>query len=271
MIHYNRYADGERTLPILFFAACTDHPQEYIRRSGACHFHQIMVVVDGTGFLKCGGNTYELKRGCAFFTSKTTPVEYYGTELVTAFVAAVGPAVDTMMDFYGSDGFLFYESVNVDPMVADINRIISGSLEDRPAGFLSGLTYAFYTDFFELRNRSATALDRIVTYIEKNFMKKLTLAQLAAIGSMSVSKLSHDFKRRFGVSVFEYILDLRLNYARAQLVFNPNLTTKEAAFSCGFDDVSYFCRAYKEKFSRTPGEERKAAGGRPAPDVAQEQ
>ena len=26
--------------------------------------------------------------------------------------------------------------------------------------------------------------------------------------------------------------------------------------SCGFEDISYFCKAYKKKFGKTPAEER---------------
>lgn len=248
----------DRGLPIRFFTAGTEHGQEHIRRPrGSSVFHQILVVVSGTGFLKCQGRTYELKSGCACFTAKATPVEYGSTEnLVTAFLTADGPAVEGLMAHYGCDGFLLYEAVNAEKLVADIRRIIQSYYAHKPSGRLSALTYGFYADFFEQQTGQATALDRVVKHMEMHFMEKLTLAQLADIGYMSVSKLSHDFKSRFGISVFTYILNLRLSFARTLLISDASQTVKEAAAACGFEDVSYFCRAYKGKFGHSPSKER---------------
>lgn len=256
IIHSNHHIDRDKVLPISLFTACTDYPQEHVSRpKGAGSFHQIMVVTNGTGVVNQRGNSYALKKGCAFFVSKTEPVEYFSVEgLTTAFLTANGSAVDSLMAFFHCDGFLFRESVNVDKSVSCIDRIIDHNYEHKQAGTLSALVYAFYADFFEQQSEVRTGLDRVVMHIEKSFGEKLTLSQLATVGCMSVSKLSHDFKRVFGVSIFQYILELRLNYARTLLISNPKLTTKEIARSCGFDDVSYFCRAYKAKFLKTPKE-----------------
>ena len=67
-----------------------------------------------------------------------------------------------------------------------------------------------------------------------------------------MSKLCHEFKRQFGYSVVTYINDVRLGYARELLQNDEATTVKAAAMSCGFEDVSYFCRAYKKKFGVTP-------------------
>ena len=95
-------------------------------------------------------------------------------------------------------------------------------------------------------------MDKTALYIEKNFSKKLTLNELAEINKTSVSKLCHDFKDKYGYTVFQHIINLRLNYAYNLLNSSATAKTKDVASVCGFDDVSYFCKLYKEKFGTTP-------------------
>ena len=257
---YNNLLSESRLLPVYFFTACTHYIQKtVIRPKGAKNFHQILFVVEGTGILRCQGQTYPLKKGSAFFTAMQVPVEYEDTGgLVTAFLTTKGLAIRELMHFFHCDGCLFYESVNLDKFVADIDRIIKTYQTDRRDGALSAMAYAMYAEFFELQSSRFDELDAVVQYIERSFAEDLSLEQLAQIGHMSVSKLCHDFKERFGCPVFRYILDLRLNYAKTLLLSSPATTTKEAAARSGFEDASYFCRAYKKKFGKSPGEDKLA-------------
>ena len=255
---YNNLLSESKRLPVYFYTACVHYPQKTVLRPhGARSFHQILFVVEGTGILRCQGQTFPLKRGSAFFTAMQMPVEYEDTGgLVTAFLTAEGSAIRELMHYFNCDGFLFYESVNLDNFLADIDRIIKTYQTDRHDGLISAMTYAMYTEFFELQSSRFDELDAVVQYIERSFVETLTLEKLAQIGHMSVSKLCHDFKERFHCSVFRYILDLRLNYARTLLLSLPATTTKEAATRSGFDDASYFCRAYKKKFGKSPREDK---------------
>lgn len=254
MFLHNNINDKEKILPIHFYSASDRYQQEPVDRPlGTPVFHQILFVIEGEGLLYCRGRTYPLHRGCAFFTAVNEPSKYLNTNgLVTAFLTACGNAVWDLLKHYNCDGFLFYDSIQPEEYIAAIERLISAYLEHKRQGLLSAMTYAFYTDFFEYQHRTVTGIEKVSLYIEKNFSSKLSLQQLANIGSMSVSKLCHDFKSVFGVTVFQYILDRRLSYAQSLLLTAPLTTTAEAAAACGFDDVSYFCRAYKKKFNCTP-------------------
>ena len=73
---------------------------------------------------------------------------------------------------------------------------------------------------------------------------------------MSVSKLCHDFKKKYNYSVVEYILNLKLSYARNYMFMTPNSRTADVAYLCGFNDVGYFCRRYKKRYGKTPKEDK---------------
>lgn len=243
------------TLPIYFYTACGKYEQETMcRPAGTQDFHQILIVIGGKGILKHDGKTYYLKKGSAFFTAQGVPSKYINTDgLITAFLTVKGNGMEQILKHFNCGDFLFFESVNTEKYTADINNIIKEYYKHKRESVLSALTYSFYIDFFEqLNENSLELLDKTMLYIEKNFAQKLTLSKLAEINQSSVSKLCHDFKNKYGCTVFQYILNLRLTYAYNLLVNKSNVKTQDVASICGFDDVSYFCRAYKNKFGISP-------------------
>lgn len=261
----NLLPEGFREPPIYFHTASSCFPQNTMRYGeGAQSFYQILFVLSGTGRLHCCGKTYPLRQGCAFFTAMGCPSEYIDTGgLTTAFLTARGNALPALLAHYDCGAFLFAEHINLEKYLSGINRILREYYEHKREGQLSARVYAFYVDFFEeLRGASVSAAEQVSLFLEKNFTQKLTLQQLAAISGISVSKLCHDFKKAFGCTVFEYILNLRLTYARSFLLSSRDARTKDAALSCGFEDISYFCKAYKNKFGKSPAQDKLSSTGK---------
>ncbi len=255
----NYLPENSKPLPINFHTVSSFYKQSSICRPyGQKLFHQILFILEGAGEVKCGGKRYELKKGSAFFSSKKIPIEYTNNGgLISAFLTADGPAIEALCEYYGYGDFFFIEHVNLDKYISKIEQIISEYYEKKRESVLSGMVYSFYLDFFE-ENREPyiDLIDRIALYIEKNYTEKLSLDMLAEKFGISVSTLCHDFKRKFGCTVFEHILNLRLTYARNYLLTVPSSTSTDAARSCGFEDICYFCRAYKKKFGKSPLKDR---------------
>lgn len=263
-ITINLLPDGFRELPVYFATACCGYRQKSMRYPpGAQTFHQILLVVSGTGVLHCNGNTYPLSRGCAFFTAMGQESEYLDTgDLVTAFLTVRGHGMEAVLAHYGSGGFLFARPENPEQRLSAIEDIIREYYTNKRQGLLSAMAYRFFVDFFEEQRRGpVSVVEQTCLYMERHFAEKLTLDQLASVSGVSVSKLCHDFRKHRGCSVFAYILHLRLTYARGFLRSSPTVRTRDAAFASGFEDVSYFCKAYKKKFGRTPAQDRGNAYG----------
>ena len=140
---------------------------------------------------------------------------------------------------------------------SEITAIISECQNSNKQGKISAMTYSLFSSFFEENlTPSLTPLQKAVNYINANFSQKITLDDIAQQCSISVSKLCHDFKHTYGKTVFTYILDARLNFARNFLLFTPDSKIKEVCIASGFDDDSYFCKAYKSKFGKTPKQDK---------------
>ena len=244
--------------PIVFRNLCEYHRQEdIIFRSGA-PFHQILFVVEGEGEVIYGSKSYPLFRGCAFFTEARRTVSYLDKGgLVSAFLTVTGPTVDALARTLSQDGFAYADSVDLDRYLVMLRRIRHECEATMDQGRLSSLVYEFFVDFLSAsRSESVGYIDSALKYIEGRFTSGLTLEEIARHTCVSVSKLSHGFKARMGVSVFEYIVDLRLRYARNLILSPGRILTKDVAAACGFLDVGYFCRAYKKRFGVTPTRDR---------------
>ena len=258
IITQNLLPDNSPLPPAYFHTACTDFSQSSMKYpAGSQDFYQILLVLDGSGILHCGGKTFPLQRGCAFFTAMGYPSEYINTSgLTTAFLTAKGSAMPMLHALYHCGDFIFVEQIALEAYLEKIEEIIQVYYENKREGQLSALTYNFFVTFFEQQASSdLTPLAKTSLYIEQHFTDKLTLEHLAAISSVSISKLCHDFKAAYGCTIFQYILNLRLTYARSFLRASTQARIKEAALACGFDDISYFCKAYKKKFGKTPSED----------------
>lgn len=245
------------TLPINLHTFCTEYKQDYLNAPYGRAFYQILFVVGGEGIVSCRGQVFNLKKGCAFFTAPNIPITYHSTDsLYTAFLTVTGEGVRALEKYYECDGFLFRQSVKTEKFLSVLNDISEEFHSHRRNAVLSSLSYSFFVDFFENVKYEYNIIRDVASYIERNFAKKITLEKLSAKFGISVSKLSHNFKKEYNHTVFEYILDLRLNYARTLITFDKECRIKDASLACGFEDTSYFCKAYKNKFGCTPSEDK---------------
>lgn len=79
----------------------------------------------------------------------------------------------------------------------------------------------------------------------------LQLENIANLMNISKSMLSRQVKQIAGCSAAAYILQLRLEHAR-QLLVIPEKSIGEISLDCGFDDLSYFSRVFRQNYNQTP-------------------
>jgi len=87
--------------------------------------------------------------------------------------------------------------------------------------------------------------------MEANFNFNLSLEEFARLCHRSVSSFKRDFKKLYNVSPGKWLLNKRLEYS-ALLLKNSDSSITQIVFECGFEDLSHFSRAFKEKFGVSP-------------------
>ena len=95
-----------------------------------------------------------------------------------------------------------------------------------------------------------------VAYMKKRIQKGMTMAELARACGSSVSSLESNFRSIYGMSPYRYFIKLRMEEAE-RLLAKTSYTVTEIAMRCGYENLFYFCNAFKKHSGMTPTEYRK--------------
>lgn len=87
--------------------------------------------------------------------------------------------------------------------------------------------------------------------IIENISEPPSLQELANTIGLSLSKLKEGFKHIYGESVFNFLLDYKLEYARKMLL-SKKYNVSEISLQVGYSTPSHFISAFKKKYGTTP-------------------
>ena len=94
-------------------------------------------------------------------------------------------------------------------------------------------------------------LEPIFAFIEANFHKPITLADVAQATNYSPAYMTHLVKRQTQLSVYCWIVRRRMLEAR-KLLLEGSLTVKEIASSIGYKDPGYFTQQFRQYHQMPP-------------------
>ena len=96
----------------------------------------------------------------------------------------------------------------------------------------------------------------ILNYIRKNYASPLTLSDLSSVVGLSPEHFCRLFHAVTGRSPIDYLNYYRIECA-CELLCTTYRSITEIAFSCGFNDLSYFNRLFRKYKNTTPGKYRR--------------
>ncbi|NWA63187.1 AraC family transcriptional regulator [Pantoea sp. B9002] len=94
-------------------------------------------------------------------------------------------------------------------------------------------------------------ISRVVAWLKQNFIRPMSMNELATMASMSPSTFRQHFRSVTGMSPLQFQKKLRLQEARQQML-NRHLDASSAAMSVGYESASQFSREYTREFGDPP-------------------
>ncbi|WP_163999518.1 AraC family transcriptional regulator [Pyxidicoccus caerfyrddinensis] len=117
---------------------------------------------------------------------------------------------------------------------------------------------AFFTQAQQHLNPSASPLrqvnarlERAADFISDNCTRPLKLEDICQAAELSASYLIRAFKKRYGMTPHAYLVNRRVQFARAQLKRGHRIA--DVAHEAGFADQAHLQRAFKQLLAATPG------------------
>ena len=96
-------------------------------------------------------------------------------------------------------------------------------------------------------------VEKVIEYMNQNFQSTITLSEVAKLVNMADVSFSRFFKARTGITFMDSLLEMRLGNA-SRLLIDTTQSIAEAAYNCGFNNISNFNRLFKKKKGCTPKE-----------------
>ena len=115
-------------------------------------------------------------------------------------------------------------------------------------------SFANKTTYSDKDRRDELRIKKALLFIDKNYGAPITLDEIAASASASVSTCLRLFSVILGTTPGHYLQDYRLQKAVEELQARGDKTISEIAYLCGFTDASYFNRCFRKKYGVTPTE-----------------
>ncbi len=265
MLNSIQYKKNEyNRLPLMVVLLGLDHNQEPVYRPHGVPMYQVLYCKNGRGELVVNNRKYVIDKGQCFVIQKDTPHEYHSTsdEWIVNIVGFTGIIVPTLLrslKIESSGAYLLKSNGFFNAHVQRLNELAKEK-KQRTKLELSQELYCLLTDLSnELTQIKSNAADygnptitQVIEYIESNYSEDIALSKLAEISSRTPEYLCSVFKKHTGLTIVNYINNIRLLHASLTLIEDPSAPINEVAISCGFRSPSYFGKLFHSRFKMTP-------------------
>lgn len=160
----------------------------------------------------------------------------------------------------------YYKDHNITPAMA---VVLSQILQHHPNAlmsrlYLKGKVYELLSLYFN--PTEATDIAECPFLVDEESVRKIrnakqimlermtqppSLQELSDEIGLSLKKLKEGFKQLYGSTVYQFVLDYKMDYAR-QLLGSGSHNVNEVALQLGYSNSSHFIEAFKKKFGTTP-------------------
>ncbi len=243
----------DNLIPSLEYFACRYCTKEWVMKETVINFHDMTYVHEGSITYYINGIAYRAKRGdliyapigsrrCAEIDKDNPPVLY-----------AVNMFVTDKKDKQITLPFAPLSTVGVHEDIINLYNALSREWAMKKTGYVMktrSLLLDILYHYFEIlyyKNRYIDIdprIEKAIMYIYREYKDKITSDDLAGFVGMNSSYFGTLFKKETGCNVKEFINRIRINNAE-NLIACGNISLKEAALECGFEDQFYFSKVFK--------------------------
>ncbi len=210
------------------------------------NFYLIHYVLRGEGKLITDAGTYELKKNTLFIIKAGESATYQANP-------------DTKfnyiwIEFDGSLAKKFDEIPPVTKFKTDIfDRMLmcsnfSSSMEE----YLTGLLFELYAELMHLNADENSHVEKVKEYIQTHYSEPLSVEEIAVRIGFNRKYLSAIFKESTGVTVKQYIINVRMEHSKSLLRDGYSVT--ETSSMVGYSDPFVFSKAFKNYYGVSPKE-----------------
>ena len=240
--------------------------EEWRYKNFVRNYSKIYYITGGKGIIRFPDQDIILEPGKLYLVPPFKAADYFVTEQpLDQYYIHFYAKFDNNINIFSLMDFHDYISVdNPELMTYLFNRL--NEIYSEPTDFLMVEVDAILRYIISLmRKESSESIEKMVKrtqpfktvldHIEKNYSKKISLAEMAALVHLQPTYFSTAFKKVFGLAPVEFVISKKLEKAQDMLFFT-DMTVREIAYEVGFTDEFYFSRIFKKYLGISPAKYR---------------
>lgn len=254
------------------------------------HWHdelEILIVETGTAHVSVNGTDYMVNQGEGFFINTEALHGVWRAEDEPCYLQSVvfhprlvGGSVDSIL------WQKYLEPLLTDPCRPCVHFVNKQKWEKAASTAIQAAwqSYVSETEGFEfevreqlsrlifLLTKNCPAIEKtpsektlrdgerikvMLQYIQEHYNGELTLSKIAKSAAVSENECLRCFRSMIGCTPIQYVKQVRIQKA-AELLSSTNQKISDIGTECGFQEMSYFAKTFRELKGCTPSEFRKA-------------
>ena len=256
----------ENILPYYVGGIGIDFDQQNIERSwGYCN-PQIFIFTEGEGQISACGEVYRIQPYTACYIPKLVPHEYHrtGEKFTSWWINFSGYDAEKLFETFKIKDFFIFNIREPDTLLHIMRQIYSCLSKDKLYGnyYASAVLYEFFIEFYKCtkkfpntKKQSNQSIEKVITFMDKEYAQKITLDNLCNISELSAGYLCRLFKQYFDMRPLEYLNKKRIQQSKL-LLTSSHLSIETVAEKVGFETPSYFAKIFRLNEGMTPSEYR---------------
>lgn len=184
--------------------------------------------------------------GCRYFFDGIVNGEYTIAERITCEDSEIYQSVNRVFETMKnkSSGYKF-------KVIGELYKMFGEIVEKHKYSHINGAVIT--------PDKNVQKLKSVLKFMRENYDKQISLNDMAQAAAVSAKYFCYFFKEMTRHTPVEYLNAYRIEKA-SKMLLNTDKSVTEIAFLCGFNDLSYFIKTFKEhKSGVTPAKFRKGA------------
>ena len=221
-------------------------------------FYELEIITDGSLTTICNGKVIECRRGDAFLMTPLDLHEYHSCDGATIYnLQFNGDAVsdELRMRIIGMKSRHLKPTEEVLSEVLDLLGCLMGGVASKStaitARLLECVLILLTSEEKEAQPERSADMQKALFYIHEHFKESPTLTDAAAVLHLDPRYFCRRFKEYTGKTYKEYLIGLKLRYAR-RLVLSSDMPIVRIAENAGFGSQSHFNKEFRREFGQTP-------------------
>lgn len=227
-------------------------------------------VLDGRGWIESDEGRTPVSAGTFYMVRKGAEVSYGadpGAPYEKIWLNADGTLLSRMCDLFAIGPYMTAEA-NVLDLFLEIHDRLSRMTEENAPDVLAEilglvfrmLTAATKSTYFPPVTPRSTLDEKLRAWFDANIYSDFSLDDVSAAFGVSKMHVIRVFKKRFGITPMQYVIERRIGVAKS-LLTGTVMPIKEIAALLRYSNTQHFSSSFKTAVGCTPGQYRQNGAG----------